>query len=112
VIDDLRPAPGAGFLANGEIYLDIENLRLETQNGCLEIENAGFDNDPAVLSYLDPVIREGAVLTVEASVADIEAEVLNMEVKVLALSADAPDTKAAGLNVEADVVIWVLAIVI
>jgi hypothetical protein len=112
VIDDLRPAPGASFLANGEIYLDIENLRLETQNGCLEIENEGFDNDTAVLSYLDPVIREGAVLTVEASVADIEAEVVGVEEKLLDISADVPDTKAAGLNVEADVVIRVVASVI
>jgi hypothetical protein len=87
-------------------------VRLATQNECLEIENAGFANDTAVLSYLDPVIHERAVLTVEASADGIEAEVLSMEARVLDLSADVPDTKAAGLNVEADVVIRVVAIVI
>ena len=51
-------------------------------------------------------------MTVEASVAGIEAEVFSLEGKALDLSADVPDTKAAGLNVEADVVIRVVAIVI
>jgi hypothetical protein len=50
-IDGLHPAPGPIFLANVEIYLDIENVRLTTQNARLEIENACLDNDTAVLSY-------------------------------------------------------------
>jgi len=112
MIDDLRPASGASLLANDAIYLDNENVRLETQNECLEIENAGFENDAAVRSYLDRVIREGAVLTFEVSVAGIEAEIFVVKVKVLEFPADVPDTKAAGLNVEADAVIRVIAIVI
>ena len=69
-IDDEHPAPpGASLLANDEIYLGMETVRLETQNHFLEIENAGFENDAAVRSYLNFVIHQGAVLTVEASVA-------------------------------------------
>jgi len=105
LIDDQHPAPGASLLANDEIYLDMDNVRLETQNGSLDIENAGFENDAAVRSYLDLVIHEGAVFTVKASVAGIEAEVFDAEVKVLDPPADVPDTKAADLNAEADVVI-------
>ena len=87
-------------------------MRLEIRNGCLEIENTAFENDAAVLSYLDSVIQEAAVLTVEASIADIEAEVLSMEVTILDIAADVPETKAACLNVEAGVVIRVVASVI
>jgi hypothetical protein len=111
-IDDHHPAPGASLLANDEIYLDMENVRLGTQNSFLEIENAGFENDAAIRSYLDPVIHEGAVLTIEASVAGIEAEVFDVAVKVLDPQADVPDTEAAGLNAEADVAIRVVAAVI
>ncbi len=112
MIDDLRPAPGASRLANGEIYLDIENVRLEIQNGCLNIENACFENDAKLLPYPDPVIREAAVLNVEASVADIEAAVSSMEARVLDIGANVPDMDAAGLNVEADVVTWMVGNVI
>jgi len=51
-------------------------------------------------------------LTVEASVAGIEAEVFGRKAKALDLPVDVPDTEAAGLNVEAAVVIRVVAIVI
>jgi len=39
-------------------------------------------------------------------------EVFSLEAKALDLSVDVPDTEAAGLHVEADVVILVVAIVI
>jgi|GEM_PF-6830765 len=87
----------------------MENVRLETQNGFLEVENAGFENDAAIRSYLDRVIHEGAVFTVEASVAGIDAEVFDVEVKILDLPANVPDTKGSRLNAEADVVIRVVA---
>jgi hypothetical protein len=112
LIDDQPPAPGASLIAKDEIYLDMENVRLETQNGFLEVENAGFENDAAVRLYLDPVIHEGAVLTVEASVAGIEAGVFDLEVKVPGLPANVPDTTTAGLNAEAGLVIRVVASVI
>jgi hypothetical protein len=112
VIDDLRPAPGASRLANDEIYLDIENVRLAFQNGCLDIENTCFENDASILPYLDPVIHETAVLNVEAPVADIEAEVSRKEARVLDIGAGVPDMEAAGFNVEVDVVIRVVALVI
>jgi len=105
LIDDQHPAPGASLLANDKFYLEMETLHLATQNGSLEIENAGFDNDAAVRSYLDPVIHERAVSTVDASVAGIEAEVFDAEVKVIDPPAAVPDKKAADLNAEADVVI-------
>jgi len=103
LIDDQHPAPGASLLANDKIYLEMETLHLATQNGSLEIENAGFENDAAVRSYLDLVIHKGAVFTVEASAAGIEAEAFDAEGKVLDPPADVSDTKAAGLNAEADV---------
>jgi len=103
LIDDQHRAPGPSLLANDEIYLDIETVRLETQNGFLDIERAGFENDAAVRSYLDLVIHEEAVLTVDASVAGIEGEGFDAEGKVLDPPADVSDTKAAGLNAEADV---------
>ena len=67
---------------------------------------------PLYSRILDPVIRERAVLTVKASVAGIEAEFFSLEAKVLDLSVEVPDTEVGGLNVEADVVIRVVAIVI
>ena len=51
-------------------------------------------------------------MTVEAQVVGIEAGVFDVEVKVLDLPANVPDTKAAGLNAEADVVVRVVAGVI
>jgi hypothetical protein len=99
-IDDLRPSSGASLLRNDKIYLDIENARLK-------IENAGLENDVAVRSYSDPVIRERPFVNVEVAAPDAEADVLHLEVKFHDFEADVPDTKAAGLDVGAEVVIRV-----